>query len=36
MCADGLPSVLAQVVNGVEKHALFLSSSVSPAEQKYS
>ncbi|XP_060859984.1 uncharacterized protein K02A2.6-like [Metopolophium dirhodum] len=40
VCADGSPygvgAILSQVVNGVEKPVLFASSSLSPAEQKYS
>ncbi|XP_060868649.1 uncharacterized protein K02A2.6-like [Metopolophium dirhodum] len=40
VCADGSPygvgAILSQVVDGVEKPVLFASSSLSPAEQKYS
>jgi len=40
VCADGSPygvgAVLAQVVNGVEKSVLFVSNTLSVAEQKYS
>lgn len=40
VCADGSPygvgAILSQLVDGVEKPVLFASSSLSPAEQKYS